>query len=101
VGTDGQDDGTGWGRKTVNGQQAVMAVNDKLLAALAALNPGQTLAAVQQSVPLEFTFSTANLKGVLYEFGQPKVGHLSGACDLGHQAVSRQPASPPVAAEKV
>ncbi len=84
VETHGRDDGTG--RRVAGGERAVMAINDRLLAMLAAKNPELSFA-VQESVPLESTFGTAKLTGALYEFGEPNRANLPAACDMGHAAV--------------
>lgn len=58
------------GRRTMSGGRAVMAINDRLVRAIADLNPDLRFA-VQESGPMPSTYPGASLNGALYQFGVP------------------------------
>lgn len=74
------------GRVVVSGQQAVMGINSLLVQAMAQNNPGVPFA-IQESYPLQETYTGARLTGPLYTYSEPAPAN-GGAAKSGESPAS-------------
>lgn len=74
----GKDDADGIRR--VGGQAAVMAINSRLVAAMARANPDRPFA-IQESYPMSETYAGASLAGSLYQFQSPAGAAAGGIAE--------------------